>query len=233
VRGALWVYVALLHVVVLVVVLKTNFLQLAGKTIGVTPPDEWNSGLVTRILQQAKIDRTVPAGRVILIGDSMVAQLDATMVASDAVNFGIVGDTTHTLLARLPVVRSIQHSRAVVLEIGVNDLKYRPNAEIARDYGAVLDELAGSPRVIAVSVLPVDPNGTAAGARSYLRNERIAALNVAIRTLCVAHATCRYLDAWPAMAEAAVYGSDGWHLSQAGDRVLAGLIHTALVAGTP
>jgi lysophospholipase L1-like esterase len=226
----LWTYVGLLHVLVLVLVVKTNFWFLAGKTLGLTPPAEWTEPYYEQVLRQAKLDMRVPPGRVILVGDSIVAQLNAASIGPDAVNFGIGGDTTHTLLGRLPVLRSIQHGRAVVLEIGVNDLKYRPVEQIARDYRAVLDALAPAPLIIAVSVLPVDASGTAAHERPYLRNDRIAALNVAIKMDCLAHSGCQYLDAWPAMAQGGVYGRDGWHLSADGDQALGDLIRRALPA---
>lgn len=223
-------YLVLLHAALLVAVFHSNFLLLAGKTLGLTPPEEWNQSLVARILEQAEADGAVLPGGVVLVGDSIAAQLDARQTADDAVNFGIGGDTTRTLYARLPVLRSIQRSRAVVVEVGVNDLKYRPIEQIARDYDAVLDRLSASPSIVAVSVLPVDANGPAARQRSYLRNERIAALNRELKRVCAAHARCRFLDAWPALANSAVYSDDGWHLSAEGNRVLAQVIRKALPA---
>jgi lysophospholipase L1-like esterase len=223
-------YIVLLHAALLVLVFKTNFLWLADKTLGLVPSDEWNPGLVSRILEQAEEDVTVPPGRVVLVGDSMVAALDARLVADDAVNFGIGGDTTRTLYARLPVIRSIQQSRAVVVEVGVNDLKYRPTEQIARDYDAMLNRVAASPVIFALSVLPVDENGPAARQRPYLRNERIAALNSAIKRVCEARVRCRFIDVGSAMAASGVYGGDGWHHSAEGNRVLAQIIWNALHA---
>jgi lysophospholipase L1-like esterase len=203
---------------------------LAGKTLALVPPEEWNRELVDNILRQADQDMSVPAGQVVLIGDSIMAQLDPGLIGAGVINFGIGGDTTRTLHARLPIIRSVFQSRAVAMEIGVNDLKYRSVDEFAHDYAAVLDRLTAPRHVFALSVLPVDENGPAARQRPYLRNERIAAMNKELKRVCEAHANCRYVDARPVVAENSAYGADGWHLSEIGNRRLADLIRHALAA---
>jgi lysophospholipase L1-like esterase len=227
-------YLVLLHGLVLVLVLKTNFLFLAGKTLGVTSPfdplpfDQWRDERLLTVLRQAKDESALLPGRVVLLGDSIVAQLDAALVDGDAVNFGIPGDTTRSLYARLPAIMgSIQRSRAVVVEIGINDMRYRDIDQIAHDYAVVLDGLSLSPRILAVSVLPVDERGSGAR-RASLRNVRIAAMNRELKRVCEAHARCRFLDAWAALADHSVYSDDGVHLSAAGNQALGGLIRGAL-----
>jgi lysophospholipase L1-like esterase len=228
--AALALYAVAIHLLIVALILKTNFLVLAGKTLGWLPPEEWNQPLVDGILETAARDETALPGAVVLIGDSMMAALDPASIGSDAINFGIGGDTAQTLLRRLPTLRSVTRSRAVILGVGVNDLKYRPIATIGADYAAVLNRLLPAPAVLALSALPVDENGPAAGLRRYLRNRDIAALNAQIRAACRAHANCRYVDAWPALANAgqAVFGEDGWHLSPQGRAILAALIRSNL-----
>ena len=229
-RFALGTYVVLLHAALLVLVLKTNFLLLAGKTLGLAPPEEWNPDLFSRVMEQAEEDHTVQPGQVVLVGDSAITRLETRLLDVGAVNFGIGGDTTRTLYGRLSVIRSARRSRAVVLEVGVNDLKYRSTDQIARDYDALLDRLSFSSSILAVSVLPVDEGGSAARERSYLRNDAIAEVNQGIKRVCGAHKQCRFLDAWPAMLNKAVYSGDGWHLSAEGSEALAGVIRSALPA---
>ena len=215
-----------------VLILKTNFLLLAGKTLGWIPPEEWTLQFYAAILEQAEQDARLPPGVVILLGDSIIAELNPQEVADDAVNFGLAGDTTDTLYRRLAVLHSIARSRAVIVEVGVNDLKYRTIGPIVSDYRKVLGQLTAVPRVIVMSVLPVDPAGQAARERPYLRNQTIEALNRGLLTLCRQQMNCRFLDAWPAIAASPsnVYGSDGWHLSDAGRHVLAGLMRNALTS---
>jgi lysophospholipase L1-like esterase len=225
-------YVLALHVLLLVLLLKTNFLLLAGKTLGWIPPEEWNLPLYAAILAQAEADAGVPDGAVILLGDSIMAQLDPQDIADGAVNFGLGGDTTGTLYRRLAVLRSVARSQAVVVGVGVNDLKYRKVEQIVRDYRQVLARLAAVTRVFVVSVLPVDAAGQAARKRPYLRNQTIEALNRGLRMLCLQQRNCRFLDAGPAIAASAsdVYGSDGWHLSVSGRHVLADFLRDSLMS---
>ena len=222
----------MLHVVLVVLILKTNFLLLAGKTLGWIPPEEWNLQFCFDVLKQAEQDSIVPAGAVILLGDSIVMRLDPKAIADNAVNFGLGGDTTHTLYSRLPVLRSVAQSSSVVVGVGVNDLKYRPVEQIARDYAKLLDRLAAVPRVLVLSVLPVNDAGEAARQRPYLRNRSILALDQDLGILCGQWTNCRYLDAWPAMAASAsdVYDGDGWHLSAAGNRVVAAFLRESLTS---
>ncbi len=228
-------YVIFIHAFLIILVLKTDFLFLAGKTLGWIPPEEWAMSLLFRILEQAEQDVDVPSGAVVLLGDSMIAGLDSRLISSDTVNFGIGGDTTRTLYARLPVLRSLTHSEAVIVGVGVNDLKYRSLEQIAHDYGMLLHRLALQPRVIILSVLPVDEAGEAARSRSYLRNEQIRLLNRLLRGECRKQENCRFLDAWPAFTAAdgsaprlGLYDKDGWHLSEEGSRVLAATIRRSL-----
>jgi len=226
-------YFLVLHIFVGVLLLKTNFLHLAGKTLGWIPPDEWSLPLCINILEQAEADARVPQGAVVLLGDSIIAELDPTEIGIGIVNFGLGGDTTKTLDSRLPTLHSVTHSSGVVIGVGVNDLKYRPVSQIVRDYARVLDRLVAAPRVLVLSVLPVDDAGQAAREFPYLRNRNIRALNGDLRALCKQRANCRFLDAWPAIAAATadVYGGDGWHLSAAGRRVLADFVRNALISG--
>lgn len=234
-RLSLAAYLAALHLLIAVLIVKTNFLLLAGKTLGWIPPEEWNEGLYEKILDQAERDRTVGSGAIVLIGDSIIEQLDARLVSAAAINFGAGGDTTRTLLRRLPTMRSIDSADAVVLGIGVNDFKYRDVPEILVDYERVLRRLGPSRPLVMVSVLPVNERAAEIRGRPYLRNDRIARLNLALRDLCDARVSCRFADVWPAMMNEAegglrhaLHGSDGWHLSPEGNRMLAQIITTAL-----
>jgi hypothetical protein len=82
------VYVILIHAILIILVLKTNFLFLSGKTFGWIPPEEWTIPLLLRTLAQAEQDLNVPSGAVVLLGDSMIARLSPKLITPDTVNFG-------------------------------------------------------------------------------------------------------------------------------------------------
>lgn len=229
-------YIIAVHVLLAVLVFKTNFLVLAGKTLGMVPPEEWTTSFLRQVLQQAAEDTDVPPHAVILVGDSLIAELPATAIDRRAVNYGLGGDTTHTLLARLPVLRGIATSRAVVLGVGVNDLKYRPVHQIEQDYARLLTRLSTVRMVLAVPVLPVIESGNAARRRPYLRNTTIAILDRGLSRLCAQQTNCRFLNIRPfvtATDRISLYGNDGWHLSAAGANELARLIRNALSTVSP
>src|SRR5260370_10858584 len=127
-------YVVALHGALAVLVLKTNFLQLVGKTLGWLPPEEWSEQMLRSIIEDADRDRSIRPGAVLLIGDSIIGQLDARLIARNAFNFGVGGSTTRTLLARLRVLRSTDSAAAIVLGVGVGDLRFRQVSEILPDY---------------------------------------------------------------------------------------------------
>ena len=234
---ALAAYLVALHGVVVVLMVKTDFAVRAGKTLGWLPPEEWTERIYRDILLQAAQDPDVAAGSVVLVGDSIIRGVPARAVAANAANFGIGGDTTHTLRARLPLLRSLSAAEAIVVGVGVNDLKYRDGAAIAADYAVLLDGLPRNVPVIVVSVLPVDASAVQVIARSYLRNPILRGLNTGLAEMCRQRARCRFLDVWPEMIDAAsgglepsLGGGDGWHLSAAGNRVLGRLIRDAVIS---
>lgn len=239
-RTILWAvlaaYLVGLHLVVAVALTRTNFLPLVYKSLGYwQPPPEWEDFPIQTVLDQATLDRRVPDHAVILLGDSIMAGVPAGSVGPNAVNFGLGGDTTQVLLRRLPMLRSLDRASAVVIEVGVNDLKYRTPAEAARLYGDILRHIPAATPVVALSVLPVDETKPAITRRADLRNAAITALNGAIRTICERRPHCRYLDLWPVVWDASrgvpqadFFGPDGWHLSAAGGERIGAWIRNTL-----
>jgi lysophospholipase L1-like esterase len=217
-RAVFALYLLALHALVLLLLVKTDFSTRAGKTLGWLPPEEFSELYYRTVLAQAARAKTVPPGGWLLLGDSIVAGLDPSRIAPGAANFGLAGDTVRTLAARLPTLGTLDRAGAIVLGVGVNDLKYRQPAQIAADYTALLAALPRVP-VLALLPLPVDEAGPAALARAYLRNALIAALDDAERTACTARPRCT-----PVAAPRVQYGPDGWHLSASGSEALADVL---------
>lgn len=226
-------YALVLHALLYVSVWKTNFFQLAQKTLGLTPPEERNLQLYQAMLTWSERDRSVPDGAVVVLGDSLLQDLDAAQLGADVHSFALGGTTVQTLREGLPVIRSLVRARAVVLGVGVNDLKYREPAEVARDYAALLALLPAGTALIALPILPVDESNPAVREKPYLRNERLSALEAGLQPLCAARPGTRRL-AVSTLVDASgqlrpeLYAADGWHLSDAGDAELRRLIRAEL-----
>lgn len=238
-RWILWVtlaiYLAGLHLIAGLALLKSNLLPLAYKSFGYWQPvQEWEDFSIQTVLDHAALDRRVPDGAIILLGDSIMGGIPADSVGSNAVNFGLGGDTTRVLLRRMALLRSLDRAEAVVIEVGVNDLKYRTPTETAYLYGEILDRIPPATPTIALSVLPVDEANPVVARRSDLRNAAITVLNDAIRATCQRRPNCRYLDLWPVIWDVNRgtpvldnLRTDGWHLSaEGGERIGAWIQNT-------
>jgi lysophospholipase L1-like esterase len=215
-------YIVVLHLVILVLIFKTNFLTVAGKTLGLVPTEEWNLSVLDQVLATAERSRKAPNGSVVLLGDSLIVNLGEPKWPVPALNAGLGGDTTRTLARRLATLQAIDHAHAWVVGVGVNDLKYRTPSTIAIEYEALLDRFPLDRPLFILGIFPVLDSGTAARSRRYLRNAAIEELNKAIRQQCERRIACQYLDTASIMKKTngeldpANFQEDGWHLSQWG-----------------
>jgi lysophospholipase L1-like esterase len=231
-------YALALHALLYVSVWKTNFIHLAQKTLGLAPHEEHELPLYRAMLAWSERDRSVPDGALLVLGDSMLQNLDAARLGLDVCNFALGGSTIHTLRQGLPVLRSLALARVIVLGIGVNDLKYREPAEIAGDYAALLALLPTGTPVITVPILPVDESNPAVQKQRFLSNSRLLALEAALGPVSAARPGTRRLDpttfADPnGVLRSELHCGDGWHPSAAGAAELRRLIRGELEALFP
>lgn len=84
---------------------------------------KWSSAL-------ERVDMNAPTGCVVFIGDSHIAGLYTDNITTPSVNLGIGGDTTLGVLDRIGRYQCIKTARAVVIEVGVNDLQWRGEDQI-------------------------------------------------------------------------------------------------------
>lgn len=152
---------------------------------------------------------------VVFLGDSLTRNGDWNDWFPDieALNFGVGGDTTEDVLARIDSVIEAQPDEIVLL-IGTNDLGLRRSVEsLVRNTQSILVELRralpGS-RLLLQSVLP----------RGREFADRIREANIHLRQFsATVHA--QFLDLWPALALDdgelnPIYSDDRLHLNDAG-----------------
>ena len=154
---------------------------------------------------------------VVVLGDSITAGgwWAQNFAGQNMINRGIGGDTTEGMLARLASVTSARPGKILVLA-GINDLlRGRTPQEVATTYRQLLTELSASGSKIYVQstfyVAPPMPLAT---------NEKVAALNTAMRQFCEQSKRCTFLDLNFVLAPAGQlqpgFTVDGLHLNQAG-----------------
>ncbi|MCU1420881.1 MAG: hypothetical protein JWN36_532 [Microbacteriaceae bacterium] len=164
---------------------------------------------------------------VLFLGDSITAGGDWSAWFPDvnALNFGIGGNTTDDVLARLDTVVAADPDEIIML-IGTNDFGTRQNVEhLVRNVQTILvdlrKELPGS-RMLVQSVMP----------RGREFADRIQEANIHLRQFSsTVHA--QYLDLWPALALEdgeinPLYSDDRLHLTPAGYEAWLGELRPAL-----
>ena len=178
-----------------------------------------------------RMESNVPDGAVVFIGDSLVQGLATDAVAVPSVNFGIGGDTTQGVLARLPSYDVLQRAAVIVMAIGVNDMKYRDNDAIRDNYLKILDALPSAIPVVWSAVLPVSEPFKLS---PHITNTRINSLNRQLEALCARDSRCHFVPAGAALVDkrgnllGSVHEGDGIHLNGAGNRIWIQALRTAV-----
>lgn len=231
-RRIWWGYLAFLHAIVLMACWKTDLLPRFGRRMGMLPPlpptPAQHSFYQRMRSYHAAMDAHVPDGSVLFLGDSHVQGLCVTALTSNAVNFGIAGDTTAGLLDRLPHYPSLSRCRMVVLAIGVNDFDSFTNAEVLKNYRRLL-EMVPVP-IIVSAILPIDEREHPP-LTGY--NARIRDFNRDLAELCRERPQCKLINAGAQLMDAegqlapANHVGDGVHLSPAGYAIWIAALRTA------
>lgn len=212
------VYFVLLHLLLLVILLKSNFILKVENKLGLNKQQsEISEHYVRMVMYHSWIDGCVPNGAIIFIGDSITQGLCVTAISGNGINFGIGGDTTVGVLQRIKKYKSLNQAKAIVLAIGVNDMMGRKNAEILNNYKKIIYEMPKNIPLILSAVFPVDEN-----IFKLKLNERIVELNEDIKELCSKRDNCYFINSGVALVdnkgnlEHKYHIGDGIHLNANG-----------------
>ena len=180
---------------------------------------------------QVSLDRFAPAGAVLLVGDSLIAQLPPHFVDRHALNYGVGAIRVEHVRVQLRRFHSLPQAAALVLLAGTNDLVDSPRAaeQAIEGMRTLLAELPPRLPVLLVEVPPIDP-----AAHSDRTLEAIAALNRGYRAIAASRAATTFVPTHAALADAQgrlrpeFHQGDGLHLSPAGNRQFAACLRAAL-----
>ena len=226
-------YIVCVHAILGLVLLRGTVSE------GVEKKDSANQSAQTEITEHfhhmvhyhARMDGNVPIGSVVFIGDSITQGLCVSAVAPTAVNYGIGSDTTVGVLQRLPVYNSIKRAGAVVIAIGINDLKLRTNEDILHNYSIIAERIPENIPVVFSAVLPLDEK-LFPDCRGW--NQRIQTLNTDLKTFCDRSRNHFFVDAGPLLLDgqgnlaAEFHDRDGIHLNSKGNAIWIGELRRAL-----
>lgn len=220
------IYLICIHLLLAVVLLKSDFIDRVQTKLGIQQTElsaEITQHFHRMLRYHKRMDGNVPDGSVIFIGDSITQGLCVSAVACPSVNYGIGSDTTLGVLQRLPEYRSIDKASAVILAIGINDMKRRSNEEILKNYRSIVGHIPEKTPIVISAILPLDE-----GSRQEWQGrnqDRIKSLNLSLEDL--ADSRIFFVDAGPLLVDASgnladqYHDADGVHLNSKGNQCTA------------
>ncbi len=229
-------YIVLLHLFIVVVLWKSDFLDRVHRRLWDTTPvvqPEFTSYFDRILNYHSRSVGIVPDEAVIFIGDSITQGLCVSAVAPVSVNFGIGSDTTLGVLKRLPVyMPALERAKYIVLAIGINDFRYRTAVDAVVNYEQILDELPKDRRIVVSAILPMNESARPALAE---RVEWVKEFNAGIKKLTSKRELVTFLDSQQSLdsdsdgqLDPQLHSGDGVHLNSAGNRLWAMSLQSAI-----
>jgi|GEM_PF-885509 len=190
--------------------------------------------------------REVDRGKIIFTGDSIIGgwKLDKDFPGKPIANRGIGGDVTRGLLFRFQEDILDLHPKAIVIEIGSNDLASDgPIEGVISNYNTLLDMAQkadpGTPIIIMAVTprgIPTGPKAPSAGLATFLQkvNTRIPLLNKELAKIPAARKNVVFVDAYTPLLlpngapDDSLYNADKVHPTDAGHSKLAAVVSKAL-----
>lgn len=182
-----------------------------------------------------------PSGSIMLLGDSMLANIDEEEISEHAINFGISGESIRQLLYRIndPDINNapnlIHRAGAVVILTGINDGSDSRNgtqSNAAATVNIVYDKLSGwlTGKVVIVKLVKLNTSVFSTPSNTAF----VDAVNSWIDTEFGSNPNVRIVDVNPTVAPSgsllSTYSTDGQHLNTtAGKAVLQNAIKDALI----
>ncbi|MFY9304500.1 MAG: hypothetical protein WAO31_03245 [Rhodoluna sp.] len=207
---------------------------MTAKTLGLMPPEERSVDVYQRMMPWAQNARGLQPGGTAIVGDSIVKDLDPAMFGGGAIVLGAGGITVPILREMQGVLGLLEPAGSLVVCAGVNDLKYRGPEVVASDYLDFVTGLPEGPRILCLSVLPLNEEVAPAHGRDFISNNEIEALNRLLEEGLRGSKRLVFTDVRGVVQTAAgmpipaAYQSDGWHLSDVGLQRLASAIRDSL-----
>jgi lysophospholipase L1-like esterase len=190
--------------------------------------------------------READRGKIVFVGDSIIGgwKLDKDFPGKPVANRGIGGDVTRGMLFRFQEDVLDLRPKALVIEIGSNDISAdSPVDVVVSNYNALLDLAQKADPGTPILILALLPRGIPIGAKApspgllaYLQkvNPRIPLLNKELSKIPAIRKNVTFLDSYvlflkpDGTLDDALFNDDKVHPTDAGHAKLAGLISSTL-----
>jgi len=190
--------------------------------------------------------READLGKIVFVGDSIIGgwKLDKDFPGKPVANRGIGGDVTRGLLFRFQEDVLDLHPKAIVIEIGSNDISADSSVEtVVANYNALLNLAQKADPATPLLILALLPRGIPTGAKApspalgaYLQkvNARIPLLNTELSKIPAGRKNVAFVDSYTLFLrpdgtlDDSLFNDDKVHPVDAGHSKLAGLISKSL-----
>ncbi len=229
-------YLVCIHILLAIIFLKSDFIDRVEHKLGYHQTAEITEHFEEMLRYHKRMDGNVPDNAVIFIGDSITQGLCVTAISSTSVNYGIGGDTTYGVLQRLQNYKSIERASAIVLAIGINDVRRRSNGEILDNYHAIIKQLPKAIPIILSAILPLDEELGYKWQDDWhgLNQGRIKDLNSGIKNLAKTDNRFFFVNASPQLIDSSknladeYHDGDGIHLNSRGNSIWIDILRRGL-----
>ncbi len=181
------------------------------------------------VSMQRRLDAWVPAGAVLVVGDSLAVQLPPRRIGLNVTTFAVGGALIEDVATALAGRDSLRRIAALVVVAGTNDILHRsPDASEAALRG-LLAALPAELPVLMCTTPPIDP-----AVHRERSSELIAAWNARLPAILAGRPSSWLVDTHSALADEAghlppaLHQGDGLHLNPAGNERLAAAIRAGL-----
>ena len=125
-------------------------------------------------------NQQLPPNLIHFIGDSHIQGLAVQAIDLNSVNLGIGSDTTHGVLRRLDIYKSLDKAKAIFFAIGFNDLKSKKPDDVTKNIIRIINLLNAEKKIILNDVFPINESKT----NLKNMNSRIINLNLGLKEIC-------------------------------------------------
>ena len=179
-----------------------------------------------------RLDRGSSDGRIVFLGSSTFQGLDTSSITPVGVNLSVGGDTLSNLVRRSSQYKSLETARAVVINIGLNDLMQTCNQHETK-IQSLLSLVPAATPIVLVGVQFVSAARKQLVCDGVSLSAMISVFNDQLLQACNDRKPCRFVEnpTVGALDEAArleMMEADGIHLSRAGYIILSDRIRKAL-----
>lgn len=203
----------------LFIALNSTKVKALWAATGVVKPTSASAFQTETYAHLARRDRNIQHPYTLFLGDSLTQAMPTGQLNISAENFGVGGDTSQQILARLSAMQSLPYVRHAIIMAGTNDLN-QGLSNTADNLQKIIQSFQPDTRVTLLAIPPVG------SVINHISNTAIRQLNSRLEQQCQARPLCQFINSTDKLSDTrgdldtAFHIGDGIHLNHQGYAVL-------------